>query len=109
MAPHDDPDDDADDDASSPATVAGAQVVRTNPDLQDALGLDGGLLVVAVAENTPAARAGLKSGDVIVSARGEAISTPQMLSSLLRRAKHDDQPISLRVVRRHQSRVVALK
>jgi len=32
-----------------------------------------------------------------------------MLSSLLRRAKHDDQPISLRVVRRHQSRVVALK
>jgi S1-C subfamily serine protease len=109
QAPLDDGDDVSDDDPSVPATVAGAQVVRTNADLQDALGLDGGLLVIAVGQSSVAAHAGLRSGDVIVSAHGEAISTPQMLSSVLRRAKHDDEPVSLRVVRRHQTRVVVLK
>lgn len=109
QAPHDDADADVDDDGSGPATVAGAQVVRTNPDLQDALGLDGGLLIVSVGQDTPAGRAGLRSGDVIVSAHGEAVSTPQMLANILRQAKHDDQPVNLRVVRRHQSRVVPLK
>jgi S1-C subfamily serine protease len=109
QAPLDDADDASDDDPSVPATVAGAQVVRTNADLQDALGLDGGLLVIAVGQSSAAAHAGLRAGDVIVSAHGEAISTPQMLSSVLRRAKHDDESVSLRVVRHHQTRVVIVK
>jgi S1-C subfamily serine protease len=108
QAPLDD-DDASDDDPSVPATVAGAEVVRTDADLQDALGLDGGLLVIGVSESSAAARAGLRSGDVIVSAHGESIHTPQMLTSVLRRAKHNDEPVSLRVVRHHQARVIVLK
>jgi S1-C subfamily serine protease len=108
QAPFDD-DDASDDDPSVPTTVAGAEVVRTDADLQDALGLDGGLLVLGVGQSSAAARAGLRSGDVIVSAHGETIRTPQTLANILRRAKHDDEPVSLRVVRHHQARVVVLK
>jgi S1-C subfamily serine protease len=91
------------------ATIAGAQFVRTNPDLRDALALDSGILVIAVGEGTPAAQAGLRAGDVVVAAHGGAIGTPEALASVLRQAKRDDQPVSLRVVRRHQTRTVVLR
>jgi PDZ domain len=101
--------DDATDAGDETATIAGAQFVRTNPDLRDALALDSGILVVAVGRGTSAAQAGLRAGDVVVAAHGDAIGTPQALASVLRQAKRDDQPVSLRVVRRHQTRTVVLR
>ncbi len=95
--------------ADETATIAGAQFVRTNPDLRDALALDSGILVVAVGQGTPAAQAGLRAGDVVVAVRGGAIGTPRALASVVRQAKRDDQPVSLRVVRRHQTRTVVLR
>jgi S1-C subfamily serine protease len=91
------------------ATIAGAQFVRTSPDLREALALDSGILVLAVGQGTPAALAGLRAGDVVVAAQGDAIGTPQALAAVLRQAKRDDQPLSLRVVRRHQTRTVVLR
>ncbi len=101
--------DDAGDAGDEPATIAGAQFVRTNPDLRDALALDSGILVIVVGQGTPAAQAGLRAGDVVVTARGDAVGTPQALANVLRQAKRDDQPVSLRVVRRHQTRTVVLR
>lgn len=101
--------DDAADAGDETATIAGAQFVRTNSDLRDALALDSGILVVAVGLGTPAAQAGLRAGDVVVTAHGDAIGTPQALANVLRQAKRDDQPVSLRVVRRHQTRTVVLR
>jgi len=101
--------DDAADAGDETATIAGAQFVRTSPDLRDALALDSGILVLTVGQGTPAAQAGLRAGDVVVAAHGDAIGTPQALAGILRQAKRDDQPVSLRVVRRHQTRTVVLR
>ena len=96
-------------DGANSAAVAGAQVIRTNPDLRDALGVDGGLLVIGVADGTSAAEAGIRSGDVIVSAGGETVEAPLSLVRILERAESADQTVSLRVVRRHQSRIVIVR
>jgi S1-C subfamily serine protease len=103
------PFDDAANAGDETATIAGAQLVRTNADLREALALDSGILVVAVGQGTPAAQAGLRAGDVVVSAHGDPIGTPQALAGVLRQAKRDDQPLSLQVVRRHQTRTVVLR
>ena len=103
------PFDDAADAGEESATIAGAQFVRTNPDLRNALALDSGILVILVGQGTPAAQAGLRAGDVVVTARGDVVGTPQALANVLRQAKRDDQPVSLRVVRRHQTRTVVLR
>lgn len=96
-------------DGANSAAVMGAQVVRTNPDLRDALGVDDGLLVIGVNDGTPAAEAGIRSGDVIVSAAGETVDAPLSLVRILERAQSADQTLSLRVVRRHQSRIVVVR
>jgi membrane-associated protease RseP (regulator of RpoE activity) len=41
--------------------------------LADHFGVDGGALVNSVRENSPAAKAGLKAGDIIVEAEGKAV------------------------------------
>jgi membrane-associated protease RseP (regulator of RpoE activity) len=46
--------------------VAGAEVVEVRPELAEYFEVDGGVLVVDVAEGTPAALAGIVPGDVIV-------------------------------------------
>jgi S1-C subfamily serine protease len=101
--------DDAADPGDETTAIAGAQFVRTSPDLREALALDSGILVVAVGQGTAAAQAGLRAGDVVVAAHGDAIGTPQALAGVLRQAKRDGQPLSLRVVRRHQTRTVVLR
>jgi membrane-associated protease RseP (regulator of RpoE activity) len=46
--------------------VAGAEVVEVRPELAEYFAVDGGVLVVDVADGTPAALAGVVPGDVIV-------------------------------------------
>ncbi len=66
-----------------------------------------GVLVANVQEGTPAAKAGLKAGDVIVSFDGTAVSNPAELQGLVEKAKvgqkqklsiiRDGKPLSLDV------------
>ncbi len=69
------------------AGIAGTEVVRpwmgvalqeVTPDLADSVGIDPprGALVTEVAANSPAANAGLQSGDVIMSVAGHAVDSP---------------------------------
>jgi len=56
----------------------GAKLQAITPDIADSLGLQrpSGALVASVAANSPAARAGIKTGDVIVSVDGTAVDDP---------------------------------
>jgi C-terminal processing protease CtpA/Prc len=67
---------------------------------------DGGLLITAVNENSPAAKAGLKAGDVITTADGEKIASSGDLSRAIN--KKDDGTITLTVVRDHSARTVTV-
>lgn len=86
--------------------VAGAEVARVQGNLRDILGVDGGLLVLDVGINTPAARSGLRSGDVIRRADGRVVHTPIDLVKAVRDA--DGASVRLDIVRKSEKRVVVL-
>ncbi|MBA2339452.1 MAG: PDZ domain-containing protein [Pyrinomonadaceae bacterium] len=83
--------------------------VTTTPltkQLADYFGVSGGegLLVTGVSENSPAAKAGLKAGDVITEADGTRVRTTTDLARNIGRKTEGD--ISLTVVRDKQSSTV---
>ena len=60
----------------------GVQIQAITPEIADSLGLrnNRGALVADTQPNTPAAKAGLRSGDVIVSVDGQGVESPRELS-----------------------------
>ncbi|TDT99691.1 Do/DeqQ family serine protease [Azorhizobium sp. AG788] len=60
----------------------GAKLQRVTPEIADSLGLQRptGALVQSVATDGPAARAGLKTGDLIVAVEGQPIDDPESLN-----------------------------
>lgn len=60
----------------------GVQIQPVTPDVADAIGLDhaSGALVAHVVEDSPAAQAGIETGDVITSVAGREIKGPKDLS-----------------------------
>lgn len=74
----------------APVTTAIAQ--------QFGLDVERGTIVIAVGAGTPAARAGLRAGDIIVGAGGRQIDTVEDLYALLRNQDPGDE-ITLRVLR----------
>ena len=87
--------------------LAGAELVRVNPDLGEAFGVDRGVLVLNVGRGTPAERAGLRVGDVIVAATDHRITSPLELQRMLQRAS--DGQLALRVVRKGKPENVVLR
>jgi serine protease Do len=58
--------------------------------LSDYFGVKGGVLVRAVTRDSPAAKAGVKAGDVIVSVNGHHVGEPSDITEELRRATDDE-------------------
>ena len=91
----------------TPNGAFGAILSSVGPDLAKALRLETGVLVNDVTDDTPASRAGLHSGDVIVTAAGQSVPSLKKLQELI--AKHiPDQSIALQVVRDRKSRKVTV-
>jgi hypothetical protein len=83
----------------SSAPIAGAAVISLeDSDLRDALGADRGLLVIRVYPSTPAERAGLRGGDVVIEVDGHAITSTRALRNAM--AAADDHEVELRVIRK---------
>lgn len=83
----------------------GINVETLTDQLADFFGAkEGGVLVVQVNENTPAARAGLKAGDVIVAVDGEKVKDASALTQALR--KKEEGQVALQVIRDRRDRTV---
>lgn len=84
--------------------------VSTQPltkQLADYFGVkDGGLLITSVNENSPAAKAGLKAGDVITAVDGEKVTSPGDISRILN--KKQDGEVSLTLIRDKNTRTINL-
>jgi C-terminal processing protease CtpA/Prc len=87
--------------------VAGAQLTTLTDDFKELTGADAGVMVQRVAPETPAAKAGLKGGDVIVEAADQPVTSARLLQRLISRS--DDQSLKLKVIRKGKARTVWLK
>lgn len=74
--------------------------------LADYFGVSGGALITSVTENSPAAKAGLKAGDVITAVDGEKVSSPGDIVRGL--SKKESGDVSLTVVRDRNTRTVTV-
>jgi S1-C subfamily serine protease len=72
--------------------------------LSDYFGVKGGVLVRSVIDDSAAAKAGIKAGDVIVSVNGHHVDDPPHVTEELRRAPGDD--FTLDVVRDHKTQTL---
>jgi S1-C subfamily serine protease len=86
--------------------VAGAQLQTLNPDLASYFKVEEGVLVTEILEDTPAAQAGLRSGDVIVRVGGEAVTS---VDDLRFGIGYFERPLRLRVVRKGESVEIVIR
>jgi serine protease Do len=68
--------------------------------MADFFGVKDGVLVRSVMKDTPAAKAGLKAGDIITKVGDTKVTTPNEVTSAIR-AIHDKKSIPLTVIRDH--------
>lgn len=83
----------------SGSALAGAELTASNRGLGEYFGVSRGIVVLHVAEGTPARRSGLRVGDVITSVDGEPVSRPAELQDALWRASRRRR-VDLEVQRR---------
>jgi len=84
----------------------GVSTVELGKQLADFFGIAGGkgVLVTAVTEDGPAAKAGVKAGDVITAVDGEAVDSPGDISRVINRKKEGD--VSLTIVRNKSQQTI---
>lgn len=88
--------------------IAGAELTALEPELAAYFrNAEEGLLVLRVGSGTPADRAGLRPGDVIVRGNHERLNSVADLGALL--SSPDPQPLQLEVVRKGRLRSVTLQ
>ncbi|HEX6924191.1 MAG TPA: PDZ domain-containing protein [Longimicrobiaceae bacterium] len=90
--------------------VAGAEFEEMNDGLSSYFGTDEGLLVLRVAEGTPADRAGLEAGDVVLEANDRPVRSVEQLRAIVARAgDRTDREIRLEVLRERQRRDLTIR
>jgi len=92
---------------ASSVVFGGAQFIPVSPELADALGVERGLLVVATGRGSPAEQSGLRTGDVLVSVDGRALSSPLVFLQAVEQSSRRE--LRLQVLRRNKPQVVTLR
>lgn len=85
----------------------GVVAQEMTPQLAEYFGAKEGVLVSSVTEDSPAARAGLKAGDVVTAVGGVAVKTPADLGRAIR-AIPVGQDVAITVVRNRQTLTVKI-
>lgn len=84
----------------------GVSVTPLTKQLADHYGVEGGALINNVRENSPAAKAGLKAGDIIVEAEGKAIRSDVDLARTVTEKR--DGSITLNIVRDRNRQTISV-
>ena len=84
----------------------GVTTAELTKQLADYFGVTGGkgVLVTSVTDNGPAAKAGVRAGDVITAVDGEAIDSPGDISRIINRKKEGD--VTLTVIRNKSQQTI---
>jgi membrane-associated protease RseP (regulator of RpoE activity) len=84
----------------------GVSTMELTKQLADYFGITGGkgVLVTSVTDDGPAAKAGLKAGDVITAVDGEAIDSPGDISRAINRKKDGD--VTLTIIRNKSQQTI---
>jgi serine protease Do len=82
--------------------MLGVEAESLGSQLAAFFGVKEGVLVRSVLENTPAQKAGIKAGDVIVKVDGMAVTTPSELSNAVRTANNAKKTYAIELVRDHK-------
>jgi S1-C subfamily serine protease len=89
------------------SAIAGATLQALDDGWRATLGVDNGVLVTKVLPGTPSSDAGLRSGDVITSADGQAVASVRALSRIVANAKSN--AVKLQIIRSGKQQVLMLK
>lgn len=89
--------------------IAGAHVETVSAGLGRALGVKQGVLVIRANPGTPAFRAGLRDGDVVISAAGRSLVRVSDLRNVLARAGESAEAVPLVIVREGKQRELTLR
>ena len=84
----------------------GVSTMQLNKQLADYFGIAGGkgVLVTSVTEDSPAAKAGIKAGDVITAIDGEAVDSPGDIARAVNRKK--EGAVTLTVIRNKSQQTI---
>ena len=88
--------------------IAGAQLTEIDSALGEFFDVEDGILVLRAPDSTPAYRAGLRTGDVIVGADGSRVESISELRRIISRGPRAE-PVRLEVVRRGARRTIELQ
>lgn len=87
---------------------AGAEFTAMNPDLSDALGVkQEGVFVTTVVPGSPARLAGLRGGDIVLTADSIRLEDPMALVRAIRES--NDRSIRLEIIRKKKPETILLK
>ncbi len=88
---------------SGQAPRVGFEGETLTPQLAEFFGVKEGVLVRTVSEKTPAAKAGLKAGDVVIKVSGTPVSSTREITGIIR-AQHNN--VTFTVMRNHKEIVL---
>jgi serine protease Do len=80
----------------------GIECESLDSQLADYFGVKHGVLVRSVVKDSPAAKAGLRAGDVVTQIGERPVGEPRDLTSYVHTERHSSSPLSLEVTRAHK-------
>jgi serine protease Do len=90
------------------STALGVESESLSSQLAEYFGVKEGVLVRSVVRNSPAEKAGIKAGDVIVKLDGTAVTSPREITSVLRSLRGTKRTLPLVLVRERKEMTVTV-